>query len=151
MSLTTTKTYNIGIISSKGLDDPDFLQELIGDNIKFIEHIYTNGVNKLVLDFAHNNGIPYTIFPLVNKNIFWSTAKILENVEFVYLISSPESQSTTKIYEECLKKKIKTKIIPYVPYTHWQQKVEEFGKVMAAIPKEEIENSVILKTLEKII
>jgi hypothetical protein len=151
MSLTTApaapKQFRLGIVASKGVDDPDFLADLVGPNVAVVSHIYTNGANRLVSCFAASEGIPCTVFPLTGRSLPWSTGMILDNVDFVYIISSPDSKSTTQVEADCIKRKVKYKMIPYTPFEHWKGKVSKVAEILYTTPKEVIEASEVLKAI----
>lgn len=151
MSLNTpvqVKQYRVGIVAAKNFDDASFLSELIGEKVESISHINTNGANSLVSDFAQENGISYTTFPLTGgRSLPWSAAQILDNSDFVYIIASPDSKSSKWFASECDKKKIRFKIVPYEPYSNWQHKVEAIADAFAEIKPEEIEANPQLKAV----
>lgn len=147
MSLQSPKLFNLGILASKGFDDPDFINELTLEHLGSIGHIFTNGANKLVTDFAQQNGIPFTVFPLIGRSLPWSTSQILDHVEFVYIIASPESKSANQIQVDCVKRHIKHRVVPYDPFTHWQEKLGKVAEILSATTREEIEHNDTLKAI----
>jgi hypothetical protein len=101
--------FNLGIIAAKNLDDPEFLDNLLSKNLDKIAHIYTNGANQIVLDYARENGVICTIYPINSRCVQWSNSKIMEASDFVFLISNEESKSTKLAQEECEKEVSKNK------------------------------------------
>lgn len=154
MSLSTQespKTYPIAILAAKNLDDPSFLEEQIGGSLSSISHIYTNGANSLVGKYASDSGLPHTVFPLTHSNLLKSTGLILEQVKFVYIISTPDSKSTKQIEEMCKKKGTKYRVINYEPYTHWAEKVVKVSEILTCMTKEDLEKNEYLKALWRVV
>jgi len=137
MSLLDIKRFRIGVIASKSFDDPDFLSERLGPHLDQIIHLYTNGVNPLVTEFARINGVSYSVFPPNRGNsIIWSNNRIIENADKVYILAAPGSSSAKMAEEECRKKGVKFELIEREPVGHWKQKALAAGEVLDAIPKD---------------
>lgn len=155
MSLNTPpvpKQYRLGIVASCALDDPDFLTELISDKAPSISHIYTNGANKLVSDFAAAAGIPCTTFPLTGgRSLPWSTSHILDNAEFVYIVADPASKSAVQVALACEARKVKHRLVPYTPYTHWAEKAGKVSQILAALSPDDLAANETLKAIRKAI
>lgn len=135
MSLTTpapVKRFNYAIFASRNLDDPAFLGEQIGGNLVNIGHIFTNGANQLVEQFARENGITCTVAPLQGSNLFTSTHTILEQVDAAYIVADESSHSAAQIKEMCEKKAVGYKLLPFEPITHWRTKVLRAQEILAA-------------------
>ena len=155
MSLTTTPPpppqYAIGIICSKALDDPDVLPELIGPHLAAISHVYGNGANKLVADFAASHGLILTTFPLTGgRSLPWSTSLILDHSDFVYIVADPSSKSAISAAEACVKREVKHRVIPFSPYMHYAEKMGKVAEILSAISKEEIEANGTLRALWRV-
>lgn len=155
MSLTTTepaKTFRVGIVASRALDDPDFLHELIIPHLAAISHLYTNGANPLVSALAAAHGLPLTTFPLTGGRCLpWSTGMILDNVDFVYIIADPSSKSAGQVIEACESRKVKHRLISYTPYSHWAEKVGKVSAVLAALSPDELAASDALKAIRRVV
>ncbi len=133
------RTFRVGIIAAKNLDDPQFLPDLVGENLGAIEHLYTNGANALVTDFARENGIPCTVFPIAGgRGLPWSTSRVIFHSEFVYIIATPESKSTPQVAGACEAKGTKYKVVPYEPLARWKQSVEKTREIISAMSKDEL-------------
>lgn len=143
MSLTAppVKQFAYAIFASKNFDDPDFLAEQIGGNLAAIGHVYTNGANQFVIDFAAGNGIPVTIFPLRGSSLPASTHQILEKVDAAYIVADDASKSAAQIKETCEKKGIGHKWLTFEPITHWKTKVLRAQEILAALPKGDLDES----------
>ncbi len=141
MSLTpaTPKQFRYAILSAKNFDDPSFLAEQIGGNVANIGHIYTNGANRLVEDYARSNGIPCTVYPLEGSNLLTSTHLILNESDAAYIIEAEGSKSAGQIKTMCEEKGIGYKLFPFEPCSHWKLKVCRAQEILAALP-EELEN-----------
>lgn len=137
MSLETpppVKTYRLGVVAAKNLDDPSFLSDLISENVPAISHLYTNGANALVTDFAREHGIPYTVFPLNGgRSLPWSNSRIVETSDFVYVIGTTSSKSAGQAVAACVAAKVKHRLISYDPCTHWRERVQAMGAALAVI------------------
>ena len=154
MSLATPEKppqYPVAILASKNFDDPSFLEEVVGASILNVSHVYTNGANKLVADFAACNGLPCTVFPLTHSNLLKSTGLIIEQVAFVYIISTLDSKSAAIIEDLCVKASRKFKVIPYEPYGHWCEKVCKVNEILDAMPKEELEKDGWAKAARRVL
>jgi hypothetical protein len=123
------KTYRLGIIASKSFDDPDFLEKHLSEVVSKISHINTNGINSLSENFAKDYGIPYTVFPICSRSAPWSNSRIIENSDFVYIISTPDSKNSKLAKEECERKKIKYKFFIHDSISFWKNKVKELQEV----------------------
>lgn len=139
MSLITTKRFRYAVFASKNLDDPQFLPDQLGTNLPSIGHIYTNGANRLVEDFAREHGIPCTTHPLQSSNLLTSTNAILAEVDAAYIVADDASKSAGQIREMCESKGVPYKLFPFEPVTHWKLKVCRAQEILAALP-EELEN-----------
>lgn len=143
MSLATTPAkplhqWRLGIVAAKDFDSRDFLEDLIGGNLGAISHVYTNGANQLVVDFAIANGLPITIYPIAGgRGLPASTCDILANSDFVYIIATPESKSAATIKAGCEARKLRHKLVSYESITHWREKVGKVAEILAAMPEEE--------------
>lgn len=141
MSLSTAlKQYSLGLICAKNLDDRDFLSELIGGNVSLVSHIYTNGANPLVLDYAQAHGIPYTTFPLTGgRSLPWSNSEVISHSDFIYVVATPDSKSAGAAIAECVKQKKKHRLISYEPINHWRGKVCKIQEILDAMPREDLQ------------
>jgi hypothetical protein len=157
-------TFNLGIIASKNLDDPEFLNDLLGEKLDKIGHLFLNGANSLVTDFARENGVTYTVFPINKRSLPWSNSRIIESSDFVFIIASDESKSAKSAEEECqkraakeginnlgLKRKFAYKVVGFEPISHWRDKICKISEVLAATTKEDLEKSSALKAIYKIV
>ena len=154
MSLATPeqpKTFPVAILAAKNFDDPAGLEQFIGPAIANISEVYTNGANKLVVDFAAANGLPCTIYPLTHSNLLKSTGLILDHVAFVYIIATIDSKSASQIEELCVKAGKKFKVIPYEPYSHWCEKTCKVEEIMEAIPLDEIQANDWLRAIKRVL
>lgn len=159
MSLSTIepiRQYNLGIICSKSLDNPDFLFDLIYKNLAVIKHIYTNGANSLVTDFAKENGISYTVYPINCRSLPWSNSRIIESSEFVFILCDDDSKSAKLAKDDCEKHRLKNpkfsyKIVKFDPIQPWKQKMVEVTEIINLIPKEDLEKNEALKAIAKIL
>ncbi len=130
------KQFSYAIFASKNLDDPQFLPDQLGGNLSSIAHIYTNGANRLVEDFAREHGIPCTIHPLQGSNLLTSTHAILAVVDAAYIVADDASKSAGQIREMCESKGVPYKLFPFEPASHWKLKVCRAQEILAALPKE---------------
>lgn len=157
MALSTTqpiRQYNLGIICSKNFDNPDFLFDLLNKNLVAIKHIYTNGANQLVTDFAKENGISYTVYPINCRSLPWSNSRIIESSEFVFILGDEESKSAKIANEDCERHKIKNpkfsyRFVKFDPIQPWKQKVIEINEIINLISKEDLEKNDALKAIAK--
>lgn len=76
---------------------------------------------------------------------------ILDNVDFVYIIADPDSKSAAQVEADCIKRKVKHKMIPYSPFTHWQEKVCKVAEILYATPKETIEANETLRAIWRVV
>lgn len=146
------KQFPVGIISAKNLDDPDYLEKIIGPHIAQISHIYTNSANRLVLDFGFANGIPVTAFPITGeRNLLWSIARIAENSKFVYIVATADSKSAQHAKEILDQKSIKYKLFEYEPCNHWKEKVCKIEEVISALAPEDVEKNQFYKAIRNLL
>lgn len=152
MSLSGTASglkYNLGILASKDFDSRDLLWDTLSDKLETIRHVYTNGVNPLVMEFARNYGIPYTVYPVHGgRGLPASTHDVVDASDFVLVIATPESKSVETITKICAEKvgkplsegriPFKWRVIPYEPYSHWCAKVQRIGEIVGALGKDEL-------------
>lgn len=152
MSLETpapTKTYRLGLIAAKTLDDPGYLDEMLGDKATTISHILGNGANPLVATFAQDHGIPYTVWPLTGgRSLPWSNSRIIEGSDYVLIVATPQSKSAAQAAAECVAKQVKHRVIQFEPCQYWRQKteglelkVQQVGAVLAVVPAEDVASS----------
>lgn len=154
------KTFKLGIVAAKSLDDFGFLFELLHENLSAISHINTNGANPLIQSFAMDHGIPYTVYPITaGRGLPLSTRDVVTASEFVYIISTPESKSSKQIEKVCQQWKAEQpdtfkgyKVIEYDPVTHWKTKVYKVCEILACMTNEDKAKNLwadsILKELE---
>lgn len=142
MSLTPAapKQFRYAILSAKNFDDPSFLAEQIGANLANIGHIYTNGANRLVEDFARENGIPCTVYPIQGSNLLTSTHLILNAVDAAYIIDAEGSKSAGQIKAMCEEKGVGYKLFPFEPCSHWKLKVCRAQEILAAADEKDQES-----------
>lgn len=148
---------NVGIIASKNFDDPDFLEDLFFGKIDKIGHINTNGANYLILDFARENGIIYTVYPINCRSLPWSNSRIIESSDFVFIISNENSKSARLAEEECKKEKSKNKrnfnykIVSFNPVENWKAKVEKIKQITDSFTDEQLNQNNSLNLIKVII
>ncbi len=144
MSLTPAapKQFRYAILSAKNFDDPSFLAEQIGGNLANIGHIYTNGANRLVEDFARSNGIPCTVYPLEGSNLLTSTHLILNEADAAYIIEAEGSKSAGQIKALCEEKGVAFKLFPFEPCSHWKMKVLRVQEILAAADEDDGESMI---------
>jgi hypothetical protein len=143
------KTFKLGVIASKSLDDPGFLPDLLGDKTDVISHIYTNGANPLVTSFALEHGIPYTVYPITaGRGLPLSTRDIVMASEFVYIISTPDSKSASQVEKVCAQWLAERpdvfkgfKVLEYDSISHWKGKVCKAAEILACMSKEDTEKN----------
>ncbi len=135
MSLTPAapKQFAYAILSAKNFDDLSFLAEQIGANLANIGHIYTNGANRLVEDFARSNGIPCTVYPLEGSNLLTSTHLILNEADAAYIIEAEGSKSAGQIKALCEEKGVAFKLFPFEPCSHWKLKVLRAQEILGGV------------------
>lgn len=158
MSLSNPPSkFNLGVIAAKNLDDPEFLDNLLSKNIDRIAHIYTNGANQLVINYARENGIICTIYPINSRCIQWSNSKIMESSDFVFLISNEDSKSTKLAEEECEKEVAKNKrkfsyrVVCFDPVSNIKNKLAKIKEVIDTMKEDEVDQNTHLKAIKKII
>lgn len=143
MSLATPippKTFRLGIVAAKNLDDPSFLDELVGENTPVVSHVYTNGANPLVFAFAADHGIPLSVFPLTGgRSLPWSTSRIIENSDFVFVVGTSSSKSAGQVVTACVAAGVKHRLVQYDPCTHWREKVVKAAALLAVMTPEDVE------------
>ncbi len=137
-TVTPIPQFALGIIASKTLDDAQFIPDLIGANVAAISHIYTNGANPLVAQYAQDHGIPNTVYPLTGgSNHLTSTGLIAEKVVKVYLIADGQSKSATQVEEVCKQKGVTCRRFGYEAAAHWREKVCKTAEILAGMTDEE--------------
>lgn len=140
---TPAKIFSYGIIASSGFDDKNLLPELFEGHLNSIGHIYTNGANPFVLDFARNYGIPHTVFPLTaHRSLPWSTSRIVEASDAVYVIANEESKSAKIVLEQCERRakkdaKFKYKLVGFDSVGFWKGKVFKAKEILACATPED--------------
>lgn len=162
MSLSTPippKQFSYGILTSKSFDDPDLLFSLFSGHFDSVAHIYTNAATDpdadLVSRFCRQNGIPYTVFPIIgHRNQPWAISRIVENSDAVYIIADEESQSAALAVKECERKgakdsAFKWKLIPFEPAVRWKMRVFRAKEILACMSKEELKDSLWAKSVGK--
>ena len=153
------KTFKLGIVASKSLDDPGFLPDLLADKLTVISHIYTNGANPLVTAFALEHGIPYTVYPITaGRGLPLSTRDIVVASEFVYIISTPDSKSAKQVEKVCAQWQAEQpevfkgyKVLEYDSVSFWRQKVCKTAEILACMSKEDIERNGWFKSVSEAI
>jgi hypothetical protein len=146
------KTYTLGIIVSKSFDDPSWLEEKLGDKLDRIKHINTNGVNPLVMEFALENGIPFSVFPLKGgKSAPWSNARIVELSDVVYIIGTPGSKNARAAEAECVKEGRRCHVFECDTIAHWKEKVYKVAEILAATTVEDRANNTWMRAIDKAI
>jgi hypothetical protein len=161
MSLINTPPvpqYSLGILAAKDFDSRDLLDDLLAAKVETIQHLYTNGANALVTDFAMRSGIPFTVYPVSGgKGLPWSTREVVEASEVVLIIATPESKSAAQIVKACREREARLKAgaqrqldageavttfkwreIPYEPISHWREKVCQVEEALAALTEEDV-------------
>ncbi len=145
MSLTTppqVKQYRLGVIAAKTLDDPGYLDELLGDKTETISHLYSNGANPFVAQFAADHGLPLTTFPLTGgRSLPWAISRIIENSDFVYIIGTPQSKSAGQAATECELRKVKHRLIQFEPCQYWKDKAMDVAEFITAMTAEDVERA----------
>lgn len=147
-NITPIVRYNLGILAAKDFDARELLWDNLGAKLQYVRHIFTNGTNPLVCEFAQENGIAYTVFPVSGgRGLPASTHEVVEASDYVLLISTPGSKSAGMIAEKCAAKaarpvkvdepKFGWRTIEYDPYTHWREKVEQVREIMGTMSKAE--------------
>lgn len=150
MSLQSERKYRIGIIMSKGFDDPDFLPNRLGPHAGDILIVSTNGVNPLVTEFCQANGIIYTVYP-ISRTAPWSNSRIIESSDKVYILTTAGSHNAGLAVKECEKQGKKFEIVEREQVFAWKDKVSKAREVLDAIPEEDIKSSVALNALRNIL
>ncbi len=149
--------YTIGVIAAKTLDDAEYLNDLLGEKVANIAHVYTNGANPLVVDFARENGIPCTVYPInAGRGLPWSNDQIISVSQFVYVIGSEESKSAGQALVQCEREKerrptFRHKLLQFEAINHWRSKVCRAAEILDAQEKDAIEASPALKALKGIL
>jgi len=150
-------TYALGILAAKDFDNPQMLDDLLGAKLKSIAHLYTNGANPLVTQFALENGLSYTVFPInAGRGLPLSTRQVVEASEVVLIIATPKSHSTKQIANECNERSdkdpaFKWRTIEYEPVTYWREKVGRVAEFIGNMDKDEIEANPWTQDVQKII
>lgn len=135
--------YNLGVIAAKDFDSHDLLTETLGPKLPTIRHLYTNGANGLITDFARENGITHTVFPITGgRGLPASTRDIVDASEVVLIIATPLSKSAKQVEAACAEKEKKSpefkwRVIQYDPIDHWRSKVCKIAEIVAGMPEEE--------------
>ncbi len=154
MSLETVeqpKRYHVAIIAPKSFDDPDFIEDMIGDKLANVAHIHTNGANSLVATFAMENGITHTVHPITGgRGLPASTRDIVDHTDFVYIISTQDSKSAAQVVKACESRaakepKFKWRVAPFDPITKWREKVGKIAEILARMPEEDREKNEFTK------
>lgn len=154
MSLTSSPLvpsipqFPVAIICSKSLDNAAFIPDLVGANVAAISHLYSNGANPLVAQFAADHGIPHTIFPLTGGRSFpWALTQILEHAQFVYVIGDQHSHGSEQAIQACIAKGIQFKEVVYDSVAHWK---EEMVKMQEQTDKMRVEVAEVNVRLAKV-
>lgn len=149
MSLTPTPPpqLRLGIIASRNLDAPEFLHDLLSEKVAAIFHLYTNGVNPLVTEFALEHGLPHTVFPAQCSNTLKSNGQIVSSSDFVLIISDQDSKNAPLVKKECEEKGVKHRIVLYDSASFWKTKMAKVKSLVEGATKEELEASVALRAI----
>lgn len=152
MSLTTIpeRKFRIGIIMSKGFDDPDWLPNKLAAYADQILVVSTNGVNSLVSEFCQAHGIVYTVYP-VSRNTLWSNGRIVENSDKVYILGTPDSHNSMLAKQECEKQGKKFELVEREQVAAWKEKVCRANEVLDAASEEDLAAQPVLKALKGIL
>lgn len=158
MSLENTQpahTYRLGLLCSRDFDSRDLLDDMLGAKLATISHLYTNGVNALVTDWARENGLPYTVYPISGgRGLPASTRDVVEASDVVLIIASAESKSAEQIATICRDRAarerrahealpdnpepvFKWRLQEYEPINHWRAKVQQVAEIVEAVPEDE--------------
>ena len=150
MSLTSTPEipqWTLGLFAPKDFDNPQLLDDVLGPKLANIRHLYTNGANSLITDFARANGVSYTVVPISGgRGLPASTRDIVDASEVVVVISMPESKSSAQIAAICEAKAardetFKWRIEHYDPVAHWRGKVGKVAEILACMDRKELADS----------
>lgn len=113
MSISPARKFRIGIIASKSFDSPNWFEKRFTPNVDKISHLYTNGVNQLVIDFAKSAGLACTIYPIKGNSAPWSNSRIIENSDKVYILATPDSHNSQQAKSECEKQGVKFEVVEF--------------------------------------
>ncbi len=139
-----TPRWPVAIVAAKSLDDPSFIEEMIGGHVGSISHVYTNGASKLVTDFARDNGIPCTVLPIQGRGLPASTRDIVAASQFVYIIETPDSKSAKQVVKICEERKKRDptftghRVYQHDPATVWREKVGKVAEILACMGKDDM-------------
>lgn len=146
------RTYSIGIIASKSLDDANVIPEYFLGKISNISHIYTNGANDLVAKFAADNSLPITTFPITgDKSLPLSLTQIAENVNFALIVADENSKSAKMAVDTFAKKNITYKVINFEPSTHYREKLCKIAEIVAVMTPEDRQKNEWVRAIEHIL
>lgn len=141
---TPPAKFKLGIIAAKTFDDAEFLEEKLGPHLGKLGQLFTNGVNKTVMDFALANGVVHTVFPIHAGNTApWSNSRIIENSDKVYILSTPNSHNSVKAKTECERQGKPYEVFEFEPLLHWKEKVCQVQEILESLPKDENNNETI--------
>lgn len=150
MSLANpVKTFRIGIIASVAFDHPHWLDEKLGANLDKIAHLYTNGVNRHVLDWARVNGLPFTCYPPYNGvSVLTSNNQIIASSDKVFILATPESRNGKVVAEECCKRSVQHELAEFEPLAYWKERVCRAQEIIGGADNADIEANPTLKALK---
>lgn len=159
MSLTNTPDipqYSLGLLCAKDFDSRDTLWDLLGGKLETIKHLYTNGANVLVTDFAREHGLAYTVFPIQGRGLPASTRDVVDASEVVLIISTPSSKSARQVAEVCKARakvdpEFKWRSIDYSPIDHWRTKVCRISEIMEGMSAEDRKESPWAQSVAKVV
>lgn len=151
------RLFNLGLVCAKTMDDAEYLNDLLGEKVPHIGHLYTSGANDLVVAWARENGIVCTVYPInAGRGLPWSNSRIIEASDFVYVIGSEESKSAGQAVLQCEREKerrpaFKHRLVAFEAINHWRAKVCRASEILDAQDKDAIEGSPALKALKGVL
>lgn len=156
MSIQTQKQikrFKVGAILSRNFDNFDILDQNIGEHVNSISHVYSNAPmpgGKLLEDFCREHKLPLTIFP-ANPHTFSAISNVLDNSDFIYIITDGESKIAQTSEEFCKKDGKKYKIINYNPFVHWGKMIVDVKQIFSELSEEDINTNDHLKKIYNVI
>lgn len=173
MSLSTPvqpRKFALGLIVSRSFDRPTVLHDLLGDKLDRVSHIYSIGAGDghAVIDrFCRDNGLDHTVFP-ATQHTFRAVSRVIEASEFVYILSDGESKMAAFAKQECGNRAaleqaeveanqraagtaFRFKEVAYDAVAHWRTLVGQVQEILAAVPKDDVEASEVLKAIARVV
>lgn len=147
--------YHLAVIAPKDFDSDALLDETLGPKVANIAHLYTNGANRRITDWALTHGIGHTVYPITcGRGLPASTRDIIEASDVVLVIETPESKSARQVADMCAARSkrdadFRWRKIAYDPVANWREKVGRVEEALAAMSEDDKAASPWLQAVEE--